>query len=124
MSATYNPALPTDLDWVRHLIRDTDIVSPLFQNEEIQAVLDLKVSQAITSPASRYFAAADLLSSLHTLWMARGRGVASKKVGKLAITYGTGIGINVDAALQLQIKDLRKQGAILLSPRPFSFACV
>lgn len=124
MPATYNTSLLTDLDWVRHLIRDTDTTSPMFQDEEIQAVLDLKHSTAVTSPASRYFAAADLLSTIHTLWMSRGRGVASKKVSKLQITYGTGIGINVDAAIQAQIKDLRRQGAILLSPRPFSVGMV
>jgi hypothetical protein len=121
VTATYDPSLGDNVSWVRFLIRDTDTSSPLLQDEEIAAVLTHKLD-TITSPAAWYFAAADLLSTLHRQWMTRGKGVASKKISKLSVTYGTGVGINVDAAMQEAIKDLRRQGAHLLCPSPKSFA--
>jgi hypothetical protein len=123
VTATYEPALPADRDWVRHLIRDTDTTAPMFQDEEIDAVVSATLT-TISSPAARYFAAATLLATLHTQWMSRGKGIASKKTSKFAITYGTGIGINVDAAVQLRIKELRIQGANLLCPSPKTLAMI
>lgn len=123
MSSTYDPTLPTDLDWVRHLLRDVDTTTPMFQDEEIDAVVTATLL-SISSPAARYFAAASLLAALHTQWMSRGKGIASKKISKFSITYGTGIGINVDAAVQLRIKELRIEGANLLCPSPKTLAMI
>jgi hypothetical protein len=123
MTATYEPSLPDDRDHVRFLIRDTDTTAPMFQDEEIDAVLSATLA-TVTSPAARYFAAATLLAALHTQWMSRGKGIASKKTSKFAITYGTGIGINVDAAVQARIKELRRQGADILCPSPKTLAMI
>lgn len=123
MTTTYEPSLPTDRDWVRHLLRDTDTTAPMFQDEEIDAVLSATLL-SISSPAARYFAAASLLATLHTQWMSRGKGIASKKTSKFAITYGTGIGINVDAAVQARIKELRIEGANILCPLPKTLAMI
>lgn len=123
MAATYDNTLPTDRDWVRFLIRDTNTTTPIFDDNEIDAVLDLKLL-SITSPAARYFAAAELLSAAHTAWMTKGRGVASKKVSQLSISYGTGVGINIDAAIQARIKELRITGAHLLCPEPRTLAMI
>lgn len=116
MAATYDPALPTDRDWVRLLLQDhANLASPLFSDEEIDAVLTA-TTQTITSPAARYFAAATLLTAAHTAWMSKGRGVASKKVEKLSIAFGTGAGINIDVAIQARIRELRIEGAHILCP--------
>lgn len=39
MTATYDATLDTNADLVRFLIGDTDVTSPIFQDEEINAVL-------------------------------------------------------------------------------------
>lgn len=127
MSASFNSSLTTNLDWVRFLIRDTDITNPLLSDEEITAVLAEQTSAlAVTGSALKYYAAAECLRALHTSWMSRGRGIASKKVSQLSITYGSGIGINIDIALQNRIAELRTLGAQALaasssatSPYPF-----
>ena len=121
MAATFDPTLSTDRDWVRFLVPDKDTTTALFQDEEIDAVLT-SMSASYSAPGIRYFAAAALLENLHRTWMSRGKGVASKKTAKLAITFGTGIGINVDAAIQAAIKSLRIQGAHIMCPSPKTLA--
>lgn len=120
MPATYDTTLPTDRDWVRRLIGDVNVVTPMLQDEEIDAAL----AERAAHQARKYLTAADVLSFLHTLWMSRGKGVASKKVERLAIVYGTGAGINVDAAVQEKIHELRRRGAFLLSARPRPFRMI
>src|SRR5688572_12056703 len=99
MASTYDPTLPTNLDWVRYLIRDVVVATPLFSDEEIAATI-VEVTPGSKAGAIKYLAAVILLKALHRDWMTRGRGAASKKIGRLSIAYGTGAGINVDAALQ------------------------
>lgn len=121
MPATYTASLPTDRDFVRFLVGDVVVASAMLQDEEIDAVLD---AEGWPSPAVRYFAAARCLSTLHTRWMSAGRGKSSKKVSRLQIVYGTGAGINIDAAIQERIKELRREGARLLSPQPYALRCL
>lgn len=40
MSATYNPNLTSEIDWVRFLLGDTDVDNALISNEEIQGALN------------------------------------------------------------------------------------
>jgi hypothetical protein len=53
--------------------------------------------------------------------MSTGKGVASRKVSRLTVVYGTGAGINIDVAIQEKIAWLRREGARLLQPSPFAF---
>ena len=40
MSATYDPTLPSEIDWIRFLLGDTDTDNPLMSNEEIEGALN------------------------------------------------------------------------------------
>ncbi len=130
MSATYSPTLASSVDWVRLLIGDT-IVSPVsranLQDEEIVMMLEAQPDNGKTGGQSSavYFAAAKLLEMLHARWMTRGKGVASRKVSRLTVVYGTGSGINIDIAIQNQISQWKKHAAFLLyvhmSARAYSF---
>ena len=66
MSATYSASLSTDLDWVRFLIADTNVVTPQFQDEEILAVIAEESGGVAAAAALKYVAAARLLSMLHS----------------------------------------------------------
>lgn len=116
MSATYDPTLPTNLDWVRFLSGDTDVTTPQLQDEEITAVLG---AETATGAALPYFAAARVLSILHTRWSSAGRGVLEKKVGRLTIKRGASD--TAESAIKGAICELRERGAALLSTRPRVF---
>jgi len=112
------------MNHVRFLIRDTKIADPMLQDEEIQDIIDTTGNSVWPALATIYFAAATCLSTLHTQWMSAGRGKSSKKVSRLSIVYGTGAGINIDAAIQERIRELRREGAKLLSPKPYNLKCL
>jgi len=116
LPATYSPTLPSDRDWCRLLIRDTNVASAILDDDEIDAALATRAA----GPARKYLTAADLLDILHVAYMTKGKGVASKKVSRLTVVYGTGSGINIDIALQTAISKYRKRGAQLLQPAPFA----
>lgn len=119
---SYNPALPSDRDWVRLLIGDTDTTREMLTDGEIDGVLaEVTASYAITNAARKYLAAAKCLEILHTEWMSRGRGISSRKVDDLTVVYGTGAGINVDAAMQAKISSLKIEAARLAGPAPSVF---
>lgn len=114
MSATYDPTLPTGRDWVRFLSRDTDVPDNAeLSDEEIDALLAM---QTATEPAAYYYAAAEALALIVTTYAKVGKGLLSKSVEHLELTWGSGEG--VIAALEQQIAGLRKRGAFLLSRRP------
>lgn len=109
MSTTYNPALPSDRDYVRFLCGDTSAPFQL-QDEEIDAILQ---QETATSPSIRYFAAARVLGLLLTRWQSSGRGVTHKQVGRLGISKGGDSA--ADKALTDRIRDLRIRGQQLLN---------
>ncbi len=117
MAASYSVLLEDDTDWVRFLVGDTDVTHTMLDDEEITALLGSTSSNGKSGGRSSavYYAAAEGLRALHIRWMSRGRGVASKKLQRLAIVYGTGSGINIDVAVQAKITELRKRGARLLA---------
>lgn len=122
MSATYDPSLARSIDWVRMLIRDTDTSRAMLTDEEINMVLAKQTAAGVYAP--RYYAAAELLATLHTMFLTTGRGKTSKKVGQLQLVYGTASGINADLAIQDRVKELRKEAARLDardSGRSFAF---
>jgi hypothetical protein len=115
MSATYNPTLVTELDYVRFLIGDTSTPF-LLQDEEIQALI---TELGPYTQARKYLAAADALSLLYVRWSLAGKGVVEKSVGKLRIKFGAES--SAGEALNARIKELRETAARLLTPAPFAF---
>lgn len=117
MSFTYDPAGGGNISLVRLLVDDTEEVGAELTDEEIALIISV---QTATGAALPYYAAAECLQALHTRWMSSGKGRVSKKVSKLTIVYGSGSGINADAAIAARIKDLRMRGSFLLSSRPYA----
>lgn len=79
MSATYDDTLPTDRDWVRHELGDTDIAAPLRQDETYDAlILALgkqgalrTVARALASEYARKPSSVSLPSGLSVSWSSR-----------------------------------------------------
>lgn len=121
MSFSYSTDLTVGVNAVRWLVGDSVDAGHMLEDEEITAVIAAKKSNGLAGLQSSavYLAAAECLAKLHTKWMSTGKGVASRKVSRLTVVYGTGSGINVDIAVQARIKELRREGARLLAPSPF-----
>lgn len=119
MSFSYDNTLPTTRDEVRRLINDVNSLSYFFEDAELDWYI-AEQNQSV-SAAVKYLAAAAALETMHLEWISKGKGKASKRVAALSITYGTGVGINVDLAIEAKLKQLRKKAAYLLSPRPYAF---
>lgn len=117
MSFSYSSSLVSDKDWVRFLLPDTITPNHAMEDEEIIAVLVQSPSNGQSGNLSSavYYAAATCLERLHRKYMTAGRGKSSRKVSRLTVVYGTGAGINIDAAIQKAISNLRKEGARLLA---------
>lgn len=117
MSFTYDNTLANDTSCVRFLVPDKVTPSHALEDEEIAAVLAKQPDngQSGLSSSAVYYAAAVCLERLHRQYMTSGKGKTSKKVSRLTVVYGTGAGINIDIAIQTAIKNLRKEGARLLS---------
>lgn len=77
MAASYDTSLTHKKDQVRFLVRDTDTSSPLLQDEEIQWLL--------RTEANVYMAAASAAEQIAS----RLKGIKSKSVGGLSITYAS-----------------------------------
>lgn len=108
MSFSYNPAVPSDLDFVRLKCGDTDPTSPQLQDEEIAALL---ADEANFFPGStlavRYSAAATALSMLLARWAGAGRGVVSIQVSRLSIHQG--VDQSAVDAVRAEISSLKAQ---------------
>lgn len=112
MSATYDPTLPNDRNFVRFLINDTVTSTAIFQDEEIDAVLTEESARISVAAALKYFAAARLIDRLHLQLAAGGTkhgGAMSKRVEDLARSFG--VAASTSAALDEKARDLRREGA-------------
>ena len=98
MSATYDPTLPTDRDWVRFLVGDRVVASNILEDEEIDALL--------LEEANKYLAAARAGEVI----LSRSRGVVSKTVADLSLTYGD----SPESAYRTHLQRLREKGCKLL----------
>lgn len=110
MTASYDPALSTDVDWVRSMVGDTDTSGAQLQDEEIL--------QFLTEEANKYLAAALALETMLARWIAQGKGVVEKQVDDLRIR--TIINSSSVPAVRDKIKWLRERGAWKLTPGPTS----
>jgi len=88
MSFSYDLSIPTERDFVRLKIGDTDPTSVSLQNEEIDALLADAGLVYSTGPARKYSAAATALGMLLTRWASAGKGVVSIQVSRLNIHQG------------------------------------
>lgn len=96
MSATYDPELSENKDWVRLLSGDRDVPDrPFLQDEEIEAIL-------VEESDNKYYAAARAAESI----VARGHGLVEKAVDDLRLRWSD----NKNAAYWEYIKSLRKRG--------------
>lgn len=76
ITATYDPALTTDKDWVRLLVADRDLDKAVLDDAEITALLSVH--------PNRYYAAAEAVF----LIIAKTKGIVDKQVGDLRIQWG------------------------------------
>lgn len=114
MSATYDTSLSTDKDHVRFLIGDTivdPVTSALLSDEEIAATLGAEEVQSNVE-ARRYYAAATCLRAIQARLAHKGKGMFSKTVSRLSITWGQDS--NVATALASRIAWLESRGAELV----------
>lgn len=117
MSYSYNTSLPSDLDWVRFLIGDTDSTNVRLQNEEI---LGLIAEETATGKGLKYFAAAAALASLHLRWSSAGSGLAEKEVDGLRLRWQGSMNIGNNSIVD-RISELRRIGARQLLNKPRMF---
>ena len=105
MPATYNPALPTDKDWVRLLSGDRDITRPKLDDYEINGLL--------AEEANKYLAAARACEVI----LSKSNGLVAKEVGDLKLRWTD----KPEDAYRRYIRDLRRKGAGLTHKKPSSF---
>lgn len=117
MSFSYDPTLPSNLDWVRFLIGDTDSTNIRLQDEEITSII---AEETATGKAVKYLAAAAALSSLHLRWSSAGGGLAEKEVDGLRLRWQGSMNIGNNSIVD-RIKELRKIGASHLLNKPKFF---
>lgn len=90
MAFTYNPSLPTDRDRVRFLLQDTVATRQMFDDGEIAFLL--------STEANFYMAAAICAEAM----VRRSRGLTSKTVGDLSLTYDAKMWTDVAEKLRLR----------------------
>lgn len=88
----FNPALPTDLDWVRLLIGDDDPTNEALADATIAAIIAEVQALGASATGTKYCAAAQAGELMAAGWTASSSGVVEKTVSKLRIAYGTGGG--------------------------------
>lgn len=101
MSATYDPNLATDMDWVRFQVGDRDVSNALLQDEEINAIL--------AEEENKYLAAARCGNVI----LARFRGVKSKTVANTTVMLGG----STENEYTRHLCELKKRGCQLLLGR-------
>lgn len=115
---TYDPALPTDKDWVRFLAGDRDVSKAQLYDQEIDALIAAEASNGKSGGQSSavYLAAARALEGLAVSWQTAGKGIVEKRVDDLQIKRAENE--SAAEAIQNRINELRAKGAWLLTPRP------
>lgn len=86
---SFDPSLPTDKDWVRLLIGDTDAPETL-ADSTIEALIAEALALGASAEGAKYCAAAQAGGLMAAGWTASSSGIAEKTVSKLRIQYGGG----------------------------------
>jgi|GEM_PF-6132266 len=105
MSASYDPSLEEEKDWVRLLVGDRDVARPFFQDEELEAIL--------ASEGNRYLAAARAAEVI----LAKDRGLVEKAVDDLRLRWSD----NAKSAYHEYINSLRAKGMAMAAGTSFVF---
>ena len=100
MSKTYDPTIPTDMDWIRLMVGDRDTNKAILEDEEIIAILN--------EEANKYLAAA----TAGELILGRSGGLIEKQVGELRLRWSNK---SAESTYQKYIDRLRAKGNMLLS---------
>ena len=87
---SFDPALPTNRDWVRLLIGDDDPLSESLADATIDAIIAEVTNQGAAGDGIKYCAAAQAGELLAAGWTAASAGKVEKAVSKLRIQYGGG----------------------------------
>lgn len=87
---SFDPALPTDRDWVRLLIGDDDTLHEQLADATIDAIIVEVLAQGATATGAKYCAAAQAGQLVAAGWVAAQAGKVEKQVSKLRIQYGGG----------------------------------
>ena len=122
-TATYNPDLPTDRDWVRRLTNDTDTPDNAFlEDAEIDALVDESIARHGEGAWTKNSAAAEALEMRAQVGalVEAGDGIKRKRIGRLEIERGEGS--KAMAELRRNAKRLRAKAASLMSRRPAAFS--
>ena len=97
MTASYNPSLVDDLDWVRFLIGDREETDAIISDEEITTLLQEERNKYMAA-----FRAGNII-------LAQDQGVVEKAVGDLRLNRGDD---SVKNAYSIYLLALQKKGAI------------
>lgn len=116
----FNPALATDLDWVRFLVGDWKDC-PQVPSELIEAMLIDAADTYGAGKWNRYWVAAMVLEAMIVQWRASTKGTAEEEVSRLRIKYG-GTGGLMDQMLTDKANAYRTHAAWLMHPKPKAFA--
>lgn len=84
---SYDPTLQSTRDWVRLLIGDTSD-DPFLLDPELDGFIAMEALRYGDGLWVRYLAAADALCALAAQFRTKYKGVSSKSVSKLSISYG------------------------------------
>lgn len=109
MSATYDPTIRTDLDFIRSQIGDRNVTpatNAFLSDEEIDAIRSQHGNRELAAAAC-----GDLIAS-------RSKGLVEKQVGDLRLDFGKG---SARSAYGEHLDRLREQGAQLLLPTQSHF---
>lgn len=87
---SFNPALPTDRDWVRLLIGDDDPLKESLNDGTIDAILTEVIAGGASAVGAKYCAAAQAGQLVAASWVSAQAGKVEKQVSKLRIQYGGG----------------------------------
>lgn len=87
---SFNPALPTNRDWVRLLIGDDDPLHEQLADATIDAILVEVLANGASAAGAKYCAASQAGQLVAAGWVAAQAGKVEKQVSKLRIQYGGG----------------------------------
>jgi len=87
---SFDPALPTDRDWMRLLTGDTDTANEQLADTTLDALLVEAVAHGASAAGAKYCAAAQAGELMAARWQVTAGPIAEKTVSKLRLVYQGG----------------------------------